>query len=131
MVKKQFPQGTRIELVSMNDPYSPVPSGMRGTVDCVDDIGTIFPTWDDGRSLGLVYGEDRFRKLTPEELDKLKEAVTGQASDGLGEGWEQRPIQVGGGELYVHLWQGDGWSIMTEQDRFPKQQQEQGGMTFG
>ena len=43
MVKKQFPQGTRIELVSMNDPYSPVPSGMRGTVDCVDDIGTIFP----------------------------------------------------------------------------------------
>ena len=71
MVKKQFPQGTRIELVSMNDPYSPVPSGMRGTVDCVDDIGTIFPTWDDGRSLGLVYGEDRFRKLTPEELEAM------------------------------------------------------------
>ena len=70
MVKKQFPQGTRIELVSMNDPYSPVPSGMRGTVDCVDDIGTIFPTWDNGRSLGLVYGEDSFRKLTPEELRK-------------------------------------------------------------
>ena len=75
MVKKQFPQGTRIELVSMNDPYSPVPSGMRGTVDCVDDIGTIFPTWDNGSSLGLVYGEDSFRKLTPEELEEERLAA--------------------------------------------------------
>ena len=53
MVKKQFPQGTRIELVSMNDPYSPVPSGMRGTVDCVDDIGTIFPLGTMAGALGL------------------------------------------------------------------------------
>ena len=75
MVKKQFPRGTRIELISMNDPYSPVPSGMRGTVDCVDDIGTIFPTWDNGRSLGVVYGEDSFRKLTPEELEEERLAA--------------------------------------------------------
>lgn len=46
------------------------------------------------------------------------ENVAGQASDGFGEGYEQRPILIGHGELYVHLWQGTGWSIMTEQDRF-------------
>ena len=34
----------------------------------VDDIGTVFCHFDNGRSLGLAYGEDSFRKLTPEEL---------------------------------------------------------------
>ena len=56
--------------------------------------------------------------LTPEELDTFLESVGGQCSDGFGEGYEQRPIRVGDGELYVHLWQDSGWSIMTEQDRF-------------
>ncbi len=75
MVKKRFPRGTRIELISMDDPYSPVPPGTRGTVDCVDDIGTVFPVWDNGRRLGLVDAEDSFRKLTPEELEEERLAA--------------------------------------------------------
>lgn len=68
-VKDMYPTGTRIELICMNDPYSPVPSGTRGTVRAVDDMGTIFSDWDNGRSLGVVPGEDVFRKLSQEEIE--------------------------------------------------------------
>ena len=67
--KKLYPPGTRIELISMKDPYAPVPAGTRGTVKFVDSMGTIFPEWDNGRSLGVVPGEDSFRKLTQEEIE--------------------------------------------------------------
>lgn len=62
-LKKQHPAGTRVELVSMRDPYSKLKPGDRGTVSMVDDIGTVFVRWDSGSGLGIVYGEDRIRKI--------------------------------------------------------------------
>lgn len=68
--KEAYPPGTRLMLLSMNDPYHPVEKGMRGTVRLVDDMGTIHMNWDNGRTLGIVPGEDDFRKLTQEEIDQ-------------------------------------------------------------
>lgn len=64
-LRKFYPEGTRVELVSMNDPYDKklVP-GSKGTVKFVDDTGTIFVDWDCGSGLGIVYGEDSCRKIT-------------------------------------------------------------------
>ena len=61
-LRKQYPKGTRIELVRMNDPQAP-PIGTKGTVVWVDDIGSILVEWDNGSSLNVVYGEDACRKI--------------------------------------------------------------------
>lgn len=60
-IKAQFKPGTRVELIYMNDPYTNIPPGTKGTVKHVDDIGTIFVNWDCGSSLGVAYGEDKCR----------------------------------------------------------------------
>ena len=63
-LRMKYPKGTRVELVSMEDPYSRLPEGTRGTVDAVDDIGTIHVRWDNGSGLGIVPGVDTVRKVT-------------------------------------------------------------------
>lgn len=60
---KKYPEGTRVELISMNDVQAP-PKGTLGTVFYVDDIGTIHVRWDNGLSLGVVYGEDECRVVS-------------------------------------------------------------------
>ena len=228
LLREQFPPGTRIRLESeMNDPQ-PIPKGMTGTVQGIDDAGQLLMEWDNGRGLSLVPGEDDFTvvkpqklklymplelgyyekndwgdygdeelalsdndavgyadtitgalereskfldtprgfmeyynrsdgvdakvqslhfkaeardcklwgvaecmvsgELTGEELTKLKEYITGQASDGFGESVEQHEIRVGNMELYAHLWQPVDWRIQTEQERF--EQEQTGGMTL-
>ena len=62
-------------------------------------------------------------------MDQLKEYITGQASDGWGEGFEQRDIEVDEGVLNVHLWNSDEWSLQTEEELFG--QKMKGEMTFG
>lgn len=62
-LREQYPEGTRIELVEMDDPYNKklVP-GCKGTVRTVDDMGTVHVRWDCGSGLGLVYGVDVYKK---------------------------------------------------------------------
>ena len=63
LTKKQYPAGCRVELHRMEDPWSPVPSGTKGTVVCVDDAGQLHMQWDNGRTLALVPGADSFSRI--------------------------------------------------------------------
>ena len=56
-IRKEYPVGTRVELVQMDDPQAP-PVGTKGTVRGVDDIGSIMVAWDNGCGLSVAYGED-------------------------------------------------------------------------
>ena len=62
-LRRMYQTGTRIELVSMNDPFAKLVPGDRVAVICVDDIGTIHVEWDCGSGLGIAYGEDVIRKI--------------------------------------------------------------------
>ena len=62
-LREYYKPGTRVELIRMDDPYSKLKPGDKGTVSCVDDTGTVFVNWDCGSSLGAVYGVDEIRKI--------------------------------------------------------------------
>lgn len=70
--------------------------------------------------------------LTAEETEALRDWLTGQCSDGLGEGFEQQPIDTMDGELFVSFWNsGNDYAMMTESefDEYRQQNEMQmGGM---
>ena len=94
----------------------------------------LFAEWSVEEHYGALYGRiDCYltEELSPEETERLKDAITGQNSDGLGEGFEQREIRIDEGDLYVSYWQsGDEYFLHTE-DEFDEYLSQMGGMRFG
>lgn len=65
-IKKEYKVGTIIEIIAMEGEN--IPSGTKGSVQHVDDIGTIHMSWNNGSSLGLVENVDTFKIIsTPSE----------------------------------------------------------------
>ena len=73
MMKQRYPEGSRICLDSMENDPNPIPPGTKGTVQSVDDVGTVFCKFDNGRSLGMIPGEDSFHKIQEEKLTEEME----------------------------------------------------------
>ena len=81
--RARYRKGVRVELISMDDPYTKLKPGDLGTVDFVDDTGTVFLIWDSGSHLGVVFGEDEIRLLSKAEVIKeqcRKVAATGRTN---------------------------------------------------
>lgn len=67
-LRKRYPKGTKICLDAM-DGEKQMPSGLRGEVFSVDDIGQIHVQWENGSTLALLPGVDQFHK---EDTSKKK-----------------------------------------------------------
>lgn len=52
--------GKTVELISMDDSQAP-PQGTRGKVVFVDDAGQVHVKWENGSSLALIPGVDKFK----------------------------------------------------------------------
>ena len=90
---------------------------------CVEEIG------------GQLYGRiDCWFTQRPDEdeIDYLREEIIGQAADGFGEHFEQQPIRIDEGDLYVSFWDsGDDYFMYTddEMDDYLHNPMTMGGLT--
>ena len=67
-IRERYPVGCRVKLIHMHDPYmGKLAPGDLGTVDHVDDTGTIHVNWDCGSSLGVMIGVDSCTRIDEEE----------------------------------------------------------------
>ena len=59
-LRERYPYGTKVELLSMDDPQAP-PMGTMGEILGVDDAGQLLVRWETGSSLSLIPSVDSFR----------------------------------------------------------------------
>ena len=61
-LKETYKPGMILELTeTMDDPYRPLPAGLKGECRGVDDAGSVMMHWSNGSSLSLIPGVDSFR----------------------------------------------------------------------
>lgn len=91
VIKAKYTKGTRIELIHMDDPYAPVPSSTKGTVEFVDDMGQIAMKWDNGRTLALIPEIDKFKVIQEVKMNaktllhKARELMKSEEIDSMHE----------------------------------------------
>jgi hypothetical protein len=88
---------------------------------------------EDAVALYIKYVGDWGGESTSHRFEAIKDGISGQNSDGFGEGFEQREIHTDDGDLYVSFWQsGNDYFVHTqsEMDEYINQGQglKMGGM---
>ena len=66
----------------MGDDPNPISSGTKGSVICVDDMGTLHCKFDNGRSLGMCPEVDSFHKI--EEQTEITDIAQTDEEIGMG-----------------------------------------------
>ena len=85
--------------------------------------------WKIERIGGELFGKVDVRltePLTETETASLKDWISGQNSDGLGEGFEQQEIRTDEGSLYVSFWNGSDDYFIFDQEEMDEYLSHQG-----
>lgn len=93
----------------------------RGLAEYINDdalkekVYSLYPSVEvvDGELWGVMNAGLK-NALSGEEVAELLDFVTGQNSDGYGEGLEQRSIKTSDGEIYVSFWNRENYSLKLE-----------------
>jgi len=64
MAKKCSLVGSKVQLISTDDPYTKLKPGDIGIITHIDDNGTVFADWENGSALGLIPNIDNFNILS-------------------------------------------------------------------
>lgn len=94
----------------------------------------LMATWSVEVVDGTLYGRIDCRStesFTAEEIEAIKDGISGQNSDGFGEGFEQRPIQTDEGDLYVSFWHSGNDYFVHTQDEMDEYLNQNNGMKIG
>lgn len=92
-----------------------------GDREMLGKVYSIFPSVErQGDDLVGVFTCQLYDDLDRYELEALRSELSGQASDGWGEGFEQREIETDDcGKLYVSFYGEPNWSMKTEEMNIP------------
>ena len=63
-LRRQYPKGTKLQLLSMRNEKYPVLPGTVGEVTHIDDAGSIHMRWENGSSLALIPEIDSFQTVS-------------------------------------------------------------------
>lgn len=99
-LREEYPAGTRIKLVSMDDAKAP-PAGTEGTVKGVDDAGQILMAWDGGGGLSLIPGVDAFQKI-PLMSDKVRDQILAVRATARTNMFDANAVQVIANEMHFY-----------------------------
>lgn len=95
----------------------------RGLAEYIHDealnkkVYSLYPSVEivDGELWGVMTARLN-ESLSGKETEELLDFVTGQNSDGYGEGLEQGPVKTSEGDIYVSFWNHENYSIKLEQE---------------
>ena len=63
---KKYQVGSRVELIKLNNKVVDLEPNIKGTINRIDEFGTLFVNWDNGKHIPLIYGIDKYKKVGKE-----------------------------------------------------------------